>query len=43
MQDVADQLQLHRLGPQHQADALLTGMAFFKMLELHPDDKNFKL
>ena len=45
LQDVADQLQLHRTGPQHQAgsDALLTGMVFFKMLELHPDYKNFKI
>ncbi|XP_064545263.1 CCR4-NOT transcription complex subunit 7 isoform X2 [Drosophila montana] len=36
LQEVADQLELRRVGPQHQAgsDALLTGMAFFKMREL---------
>ena len=45
LQEVADQLQLRRIGPQHQAgsDALLTGMAFFKMRELHHDDTNFKI
>lgn len=34
---MAEQLQLERIGPQHQAgsDSLLTGMAFFKMREVH--------
>lgn len=37
LQEVAEQLQLERIGPQHQAgsDSLLTGMAFFKMREVH--------
>lgn len=36
LQEVADQLELERIGPQHQAgsDSLLTGMAFFKMKEV---------
>uniref|UniRef100_T1GIG3 poly(A)-specific ribonuclease n=1 Tax=Megaselia scalaris TaxID=36166 RepID=T1GIG3_MEGSC len=40
LQEVADQLELLRVGPQHQAgsDALLTGMAFFKMREMFFED-----
>nr|XP_033783001.1 CCR4-NOT transcription complex subunit 8 isoform X2 [Geotrypetes seraphini] len=36
LQEVADQLDLQRIGRQHQAgsDSLLTGMAFFRMKEL---------
>ena len=36
LQEVADQLELERIGPQHQAgsDSLLTGAAFFKMKEV---------
>lgn len=36
LQEVADQLELERIGPQHQAgsDSLLTGAAFFKMREI---------
>lgn len=36
LQEVAEQLELERIGPQHQAgsDSLLTGAAFFKMKEV---------
>jgi len=40
LQEVADQLELQRLGPQHQAgsDSLLTGATFFKMREMFFED-----
>ncbi|XP_064422928.1 CCR4-NOT transcription complex subunit 8 [Latimeria chalumnae] len=40
LQEVADQLELQRIGRQHQAgsDSLLTGMAFFRMKELFFED-----
>ncbi|XP_074603900.1 CCR4-NOT transcription complex subunit Pop2 [Brevipalpus obovatus] len=40
LQEVADQLGLERIGPQHQAgsDSLLTGAAFFKMREMFFED-----
>ncbi|KAL0602156.1 CCR4-NOT transcription complex subunit 7 [Plecturocebus cupreus] len=47
LQEVAEQLELEWTGPQHQAgsDALLIGMAFFKMREMffgdHIDDAKY--
>lgn len=47
LQEVADQLEIVRIGPQHQAgsDSLLTGAAFFKMREMffedHIDDRKY--
>ncbi|CAG5079127.1 Similar to CNOT7: CCR4-NOT transcription complex subunit 7 (Homo sapiens) [Cotesia congregata] len=40
LQEVAEQLELQRVGPQHQAgsDSLLTGMVFFKMREMFFED-----
>ncbi|RWS24910.1 CCR4-NOT transcription complex subunit 7-like protein [Leptotrombidium deliense] len=40
LQEVAEQLELKRIGPQHQAgsDSLLTGAAFFKMREMFFED-----
>ncbi|KAF0296340.1 CCR4-NOT transcription complex subunit 7 [Amphibalanus amphitrite] len=40
LQELADQLDLERVGPQHQAgsDSLLTGAAFFKMREMFFED-----
>ncbi|XP_076312123.1 CCR4-NOT transcription complex subunit 7-like isoform X1 [Tachypleus tridentatus] len=40
LQEVAEQLELQRIGPQHQAgsDSLLTGAAFFKMREMFFED-----
>lgn len=47
LQEVADQLEVERQGPQHQAgsDSLLTGGTFFKMREMffedHIDDAKY--
>lgn len=40
LQELAEQLELERVGPQHQAgsDSLLTGSAFFKMREMFFED-----
>jgi len=40
LQEVADQLEIERIGLQHQAgsDSLLTGMAFFRMKEMFFED-----
>jgi CCR4-NOT transcription complex subunit 7/8 len=37
VQEVADTLEVERIGPQHQAgsDSLLTGRAFFAMTEIY--------
>ena len=41
LQEVADMLEVERIGPQHQAgsDSLLTGRAFFKMTEIYFEDE----
>lgn len=41
LQDVADELQIPRIGPQHQAgsDSLLTSKTFFKMRQNFFEDK----
>jgi CCR4-NOT transcription complex subunit 7/8 len=41
LQEVADMLEVQRIGPQHQAgsDSLLTGLAFFKMTEIYFEDE----
>ena len=40
MQEVANELEVLRIGPQHQAgsDSLLTGQTFFKMKEMFFED-----
>ena len=41
LQEVADMLEVERIGPQHQAgsDSMLTGRAFFKMTEIYFEDE----
>eukprot|EP00126_Sphaerothecum_destruens_P000314 Sdes_comp10370_c0_seq1m2023 len=41
LQDVADELEVSRIGPQHQAgsDSLLTAITFFRMRKVFFDDK----
>ena len=41
LQEVADMLEVERIGPQHQAgsDSLLTGRAYFKMVEIYFEDE----
>lgn len=41
LQEVADTLEVERIGPQHQAgsDSLLTGRAFFAMTEIYFEDE----
>jgi CCR4-NOT transcription complex subunit 7/8 len=41
LQDVADELQIPRIGPQHQAgsDSLLTSNTFFRMKKVYFDDQ----
>merc|ERR1719369_2650364 len=40
LQEVANELEVLRIGPQHQAgsDSLLTGLTFFKMTEMFFED-----
>jgi len=41
LQEVADTLEVERIGPQHQAgsDSMLTGRTFFKMTEIYFEDE----